>query len=203
MSTFPETYLSVVVPLQSGAAAPDLPGYIDQVFTLFSSRFEHIELLLIDDHGEFHERASVLLQQYPCLRYVQLTRPQPIEIAITAGFDLAIGDIVVVLPLGTGLGEYLDTMIENALARDVLVIGDTTSPPRPRLHRLCRTVFFWTARRLLNFDLCHTGGHVMALSRSTLNTIGSVKDKLRYVKAIASVSGARVELVRPTEPVLE
>ena len=88
-------FCSVVAPFRNGAAW--LAYYAEDCLTVLEANFRDHELILVDD-GSTDGSAGALqvtLEKYPRLRLIRLTRAYGRDIALAAGLDSAIGEVVV------------------------------------------------------------------------------------------------------------
>lgn len=90
-------FVSVVVPLRDDA---DILGpFAQELVRVLRENWQNYEVVFVDDGSRDATRAMVddLLARHECLRYLRLSRPFGVEIAISAGLDTVIGDVVLVM----------------------------------------------------------------------------------------------------------
>jgi len=190
MSIISNYFVSVVVPLRNDGDL--VPGFVDELVSVVRSRYQNYEIVLVDD-GSTDSTALALtpiLARHECLRYLRLSRSFGTEIAILAGLDTVIGDVVVILRPDVDPVAMLPVFVEKARAVDGIVFGLRTKPLRESLlYSIGRRGFTRIVRSLLGIDLPERVTLYMALTRQTLNAVNQIKDKSRALRIFSSFVG--------------
>lgn len=190
MARLSNTFVSVVVPLRDDADLVD--AFVDELAPLLARTYQNYELVLVDDGSEDATPALVdgVLRRHECLRFVRLTRPCGPEIAILAGLDVVIGDVVVVMQVESDPPARVPDMVSAALARNGIVFGLRRGPARePWLYTQGRRAFLGLVRRMLGIELSENASLFMAFTRQTLNAVIRIKDKSRALRVFGLLVG--------------
>jgi dolichol-phosphate mannosyltransferase len=184
------TFVSVVVPLQDDADLVD--AFVEELAPLLARTYQNYELVLVDDSSEDATPALVdgVLKRHECLRFIRLTRRTGPEIAILAGLDVVIGDVVVVLQVESDPPARVPDMVAAALARNGIVFGlRRGGPAEPWLYAQGRRLFVGLVRSMLGIELAQNASLFMAFTRQTLNAVIRIKDKSRALRVFGLLVG--------------
>jgi polyisoprenyl-phosphate glycosyltransferase len=177
-----DIFVSVVVPLENDLDI--LPAVVRELDAVMRSHFGDYELIFIDDGSSdgtrsFFERAK---SQIPCFRYSRLTRP--------FGLEQAIGDVIVVLNPAVDPPARIPEFAEKANDTDGIVIGIATDKFRRSLfYRLAYQAYYGLCRIFLTRSQVYGATHFMALTRTALNALLTIKDSFRYIRVLAMYAG--------------
>jgi glycosyltransferase involved in cell wall biosynthesis len=191
-------FLSVVVPLHDDANI--IENYLTDLCELVQRDFPQHEVILVDDWSQDDtvETVAQLLQRFPAIRLLRLSRSYGTDIAITAGLETSIGDLVVVMRIDRDPPAVIGTLVAPLLAdKDLnIVVGKATNAPAESLtYRLLRSAFTRTAEALSGTRIPKNSLSCIALTRKALNAITRVKQKQRYLSWICcSVGFKRLEV---------
>jgi polyisoprenyl-phosphate glycosyltransferase len=188
-----DIFVSVVVPLENDLDI--LPAVARELDAVMRSHFGDYELIFIDDGStdgtrSFFERAK---SEIPCFRYARLTRPFGLEVAIACGLEQAIGDVIVVLNPATDPPDRIPEFAEKANDTDGIVIGIASDKFRRSLfYRLAYQAYYGLCWAFLTRSQVYGATHFMALTRTALNALLTIKDSFRYIRVLAMYAGFEV-----------
>jgi len=188
-----DIFVSVVVPLDNDLDI--LPGVLRELDAVMQTHFGDYELIFIDDGStdgtrSFFERVKA---EIPSFRYFRLTRPFGLEVAIACGLEQAIGDVIVVLKPGWDPPDRIPVFAEKANDTDGIVIGIATDRfKRSWFYRLAYQIYFGLCKVFLTRSQVYGATHFMALTRTALNALLTIKDSFRYVRVLAMYAGFKV-----------
>lgn len=191
-----DIFVSVVVPLDNDLDI--LPAVVRELDAVMRSHFGDYELIFIDDGStdgtrSFFERAK---SEISCFRYSRLTRPFGLEVAIACGLEQAIGDVIVVLIPACDPPERIPELAEKANDTDGIVIGIATDKfKRSLFYRLAYQLYYGLCRVFLTRSQVYGATHFMALTRTALNALLTIKDSFRYIRVLAMYAGFEVTKV--------
>lgn len=179
------------------ALAEELSGLADQ-----------LELLVVDD-GSSDDTALLvhgLIQQGLPLRLLRLSRNFGKEAALTAGLDVADGDVVVTMdadgqhPIATIL-EMLPAWREGFDVVYAVQTGRRQSQSAAR--RNYTKLFYWLMQRGTRFVLPADAGDFRLLDRRVVLALRSLPERARYMKGLFAWVGFRAKAVEfvPSERV--
>lgn len=191
-----DIFVSVVVPLNNDAdILPDFVGEIDRVMR---DHFGDYELIFVDDGStdgtrSFFERARTDLASF---RYFRLARPFGFEVAIACGLEEAIGDVIVVLNPASDPPDHIPLLAEKANDNKCIVIGiESDKSKRSVIYALSYRIYFGLCRIFLARSQVYGATHFMALTRTALNALLTIKDSFRYIRVLAMYAGFEVTRV--------
>lgn len=194
MSVGLEPVVSVVAPLRNNAGI--ITEFLAETHAVLRRHFRHYEIVLVDDastDGTVAAAASVF-DRYDHVRVVTLSRAFGAEVAITAGLDLAIGDVVVVMSPDSDPPELIPTMVRRCAAGSGVVFGVRSHRAGESLPvRIGAALFYWLCRRVFGLALPSNATHFRALSRQAVHAIGQIKDRRRSLWVSSAYIGYGVD----------
>jgi glycosyltransferase involved in cell wall biosynthesis len=182
--------VSVVVPLADDVDI--LEPFVVELLGVLRAGWQNYEVVLVDDGSRDGTREVVgrLLGQHECLRFLRLSNPVGNEVAMLAGLDGVIGDVVVVLQPESDPPALLPRFVEGARSSGGVAFGVRTTPSEQGwAYRVLRRRFARLAARMLDLDLSEDGTLYMAFTRQALNAVGQIKDKSRALRIFGAVVG--------------
>ncbi len=187
--------ISVVVPLSNDGDI--LSIFCSELFNVLSPRYANFEIVLVDDGSTDTTRSVVsqILKNLDCIRYLRLSRPTGREIAVTAGFETAIGDFIVVILPEFDPVSLIPEMIERSRLTGALVLGRVPEGLYQGTYEKLHAAFIWVCDRLLGIHLIPNTTYFMVLTRQILNSVNQIRDKFRYVKTLSQQMGVQTEIL--------
>jgi len=191
-----DIFVSVVVPLDNDIDI--LSAVVREIDAVMQSHFSDYELIFIDDGStdgarSFFERAKA---EIPSFRYFRLTRPFGMEVAIACGLEQAIGDVIVVLNPACDPPDRIPLFAEKASDTDGIVIGIATDKfKRSFFYHVAYQLYFGLCKIFLARTQVYGATHFMALTRTALNALLTIKDSFRYIRVLAMYAGFEVTKV--------
>lgn len=183
-------FVSIVVPLADDADI--LPGFADELVRVVREHWLNHEIVFVDDGSRDGTATAVraLLERHECLRFLRLSRRFGVEIAISAGLDTVIGDVVVVIQPESDPPAMVPRFVEEARASGGIVFGvRSTARRESSSYALGRRCFHAMLRRLLGVDLPERATLFVAMTRQAMNAVAQIKDKARAVRVLGNVVG--------------
>lgn len=183
-----KTYVSLVVYVRKEADV--VADFLRSACGFLAEHFELYEVLVVDDasaDGTLVAARAVALEDEYCLSVVELSRRHGVEAAMQAGLERTVGDWVfevesaaVDFPL-----DLLLTMYEQAaLGFEIVTAAGDRGSWRSR-------TFYSAVNRYAELDQPLRTVRVRLTSRRSLNAMLSMKEKVRYRKALYAFVGAR------------
>jgi len=186
--------LSVVIPLLNEEATLD--ELYRRLSTVLKTTGRAYEIIFVDDgssDGTFFELCAIAASD-PTVRLVKLARNYGQTAALAAGFDRALGDVIVAMD---GDMQHAPEDLPRLLAK--LDEGyDIASGWRERrvdnywTRRLPSSVANWLIAKLSGISLHDFGTTFKAYRAPILKQIGLYGDLHRFIPALASSQGARI-----------
>jgi len=159
---------------------------------VLAETYDNWEIVLVDD-GSIDgtpERVKALLGELEGIRLLVLSRRFGPEVALNAGLEAAIGDVIVTLDPASDPPELVPSMIGVAIQRHAVVQGVDCRPLKSGLIRRIGSRFFvWACRRLLDLTLVPRATGFRVMSRQAVNAIVEIKDQYRHLGLYASYTG--------------
>src|SRR4051812_14082946 len=92
-----EILVSVIAVLQHNADV--LPAFVSETYSVLAQHYANFEIVLVDNASTDDTLGVVreILEKQKCVRYFRLPRPADPEMAVMAGLDAVIGDVVVTI----------------------------------------------------------------------------------------------------------
>lgn len=183
-------FVSVVVPLANDGDV--LEPFVEELLATLRAGWMNYEVLLVDDgsHDETRAAAVRLLARHECLRYLRLSRRFGPEVALLAGMDNVIGDVVVVLQPESDPPALLPKFVETARSTGGVAFGVRTIPlGEGPVYNLARRAVVRFAAALLELDLPADATLYMAFTRQALNAVNQIRDKSRALRVFGAVIG--------------
>jgi polyisoprenyl-phosphate glycosyltransferase len=186
-------FLSVVVPLEDDADVLD--AFVAELVAVLQAGWQNWEIVLVDDASRDGTAAAAarLCQRHECLRYLRLSRRAGPEIAILAGLDGVLGDVIVVLQAESDPPALLPRFVERARASGGIVCGahprGSAGAGQGFVYRSGQRLFARAASRLLGARLPAEATLFMALTRPALNAASQIKDEARALRILGALTG--------------
>lgn len=186
-----DTFVSVVAPLHSGFATRN---FVASLSALLSSHYRQYEIVLVDDGCDdtTASEAIKLLDEFRFVRLIRLTRRFGFEMALLAGLESVIGDMVVVMRPGYDPPEQIPPMVQLAGQGYDIVIGVNAAWRRESLlARFAAWLFYSYANRVLGMGLPLHSTDFRVLSRRSVNAFIRIKDRTRHFRMYGAFTGFR------------
>lgn len=187
-----KNYISAVIYL--GDKAPLVKPFIKTLLSCLGRRFEHYELIFVDDASRDGSNQVVRdtlakLDSPPPVTIINMSLCQGLEHAMNAGLDIAIGDFV--YEFDTMEMPYPEEMITKAY--DACLTGNDIVSVAPNRNRgLVSSAFYhiFNSTSQSKYKL-HTDAFRL-LSRRAINRIHAISSSVAYRKAAYAASGLKI-----------
>lgn len=192
-------FVSVVLVLRDDAA--HAAGLLREIVDVLHATYENYEVVVVDD-GSTDATVQVLqplLAICAGVRVLRLSRRFGEEIALTAGLESAIGDVVVTMtPFDPP--DRLPDLIARAHAAGGIVNGrvERQSTSRSPLRQILSQAYHVLGTRWLGIELVQDATSFRAMTRQALNAVVRIREKHRYLQVFAPYIGLRFEYVTYT-----
>jgi glycosyltransferase involved in cell wall biosynthesis len=167
---------------------------VEDVTAVLRERYENYELVLVDDGSTdgTSGRVKELLGRFEGVRLLRLSRRFGLDVALTAGLENAIGDLVITLTPESDPPELIPRLVEVARSENAEVYGVARKRKRGVVRELGARLFYFCCQRIFDIPLQPGSTQLRALSRQAVNAIVAIKDNYRYLRALTPYIGYRV-----------
>lgn len=184
--------LSVVIPVYNNAPClEELASRLER--TLSTPPFEPYEVIFVND-GSADESLEILRRlsrRDQQIKVINLSRNFGHQQAITAGFDVARGDAVLVMDGDLqDPPEVIPQFVQKWREGYDVVYGTRISQSgEPPLKRWASKAFYRLLKRLSSTDIALDAGDFRLLSRRAVQTINQMRERSRFVRGMVSWIG--------------
>jgi len=165
-----ETFVSVVLILDN-IVTSTFEEYLKELQLYLDQRYSDYEIIIIDQNSKLFP-VSVkenILKTISSIRWISLSFPVAMDVALSAGIENAIGDLVLLLRPNIDPIKIIEDMIEESSRGYDVIIG-IAERPRTMGYKIARTL----SNKLLhsiNYHIPKNATPVRCLSRRAINTI--------------------------------
>lgn len=185
--------ISVVAPMYNEEAV--IAAYLSRTLDVLEKNYTNYELILIDDGSTDGTVAQCLpfVRSHKGIRLLTFSRNYGHEIASTAGFDHASGDVVILMD--TDLQhppELIPAMIQKYLQGYDIVCGSRTNNTHPSfIKNITSRFFYYIAQKMTGFKLNPSNGNFRLLSKQVINSLKNMKENDRHLVMMFEYVGFR------------
>ena len=88
-----DVFISVILVVQN--QSEQLVSYVEMLSPYLAEHLEDYEIIIVDRRSDdgLEYKIMALLNQYPSIRYIRLSRADTSEVSLAAGLENAIGDV--------------------------------------------------------------------------------------------------------------
>lgn len=185
-----DCFVSVIAPLYNDGEI--LEDFIVETINVLKNNYSNYELVLVDS-GSTDLTSSIvdsLLKRVECIRYIRLSQHYSKEIAISAGLNTVIGDIIVTMSPNTDDPNLIPKIATNARLGSGVVYGVRKSRRgQGLLIRTGASFFHWYCKNFLELRLPVNATSFIALNRQALNAVTKINDQHGFLRLMASSTG--------------
>lgn len=181
--------ITVIAPIHN--AADRIEGFLAELHTVLSRHYDQFEILLIDRGSDDTTRVLVnaLLSKWTGVRYLRLSRRFDVPTSLTAGLDVAIGDICVTLLPETDPTEAIPEVVRICLEKQNLVLGEKSDASQSWVANRVESIYAWACARFLQLRFPRHTTYFTALSRSAIQQMSRTQDKFRFLTTLHNSLG--------------
>ncbi|QBF84286.1 glycosyltransferase [Shewanella maritima] len=164
-----DTFVSVVLVVNNQTSK--LMAFIEKLSPYLENNLNDYEIVIIDQHSTdgMEAELSKSLTTYQSIRHIRLAQEEPVDVALAAGLENAIGDFVINLNVESDAVDIILPLIESGLSgHDIIVCtsNKVTSPLYKVVRRLSRRLL-----KSIGYTLPHNSTGTFCFSRRAVNAI--------------------------------
>ncbi len=185
-----DCFVSVATVLDSVDATTK--KFLTTTLGLLKKNYTNYELIIVANglSDDAVENLAKLLQKYPCIRIIRLSRSYNQEVATFAAVESAIGDYVVVASALNDPPGAVTKLVEILRSKNDIVFGVSKTPlPYPFLAKLGRRWFFWYSGHFLEINIPLNTTYLMGMNRRAINALTQIKGHHRHIRHISAQVG--------------
>ena len=186
-----EQFVSVVAPLRTGCEVRNIVASLSDVL---SAHYGQYEIVLVDDGCDdaTASEAIEILDEFRYVRLIRLTRRFGFEVALLAGLESVIGDLVVVMRPEHDPPNQIPSIVQTAEQGYDIVTGVNAAWRRESLiARFAAWLFYSYANKVLDMGLPLHSTDFRVLSRRAVNAFIRIKDRTRHFRMYGAFTGFR------------
>lgn len=196
----PNTQISAIVPVgqRHDASTELVQEYLDALKNC-GKTFELV-YVLDDRHAEFCARMIALAETEKSLKIIQLARNFGESAALTAGFEMTKGEIVLTLPAYYQIeaGE-IGKLIDGLETADVAIAARWPRASASKFEVFRRNLFHRMIGSLVGSTFNDLGCGARALKREVVDEVPVYGDQHRFLPLLAVRRGFRVQEIQATQ----
>lgn len=187
-----DIFISVIVPIYQNCTV--IERFCEEVVSLVERDYTNYEILMVDDGTDcnFEVNLSGLLKKIPGIRYIRLTKQVGANIAVLAGLEHSIGDVIVVMDAAQDAPEMLIQGLAAFFKSGKIIYGMEKKRKETFLSRILSALFNFYCRKILNLELPRAT-LFRVLSRQNVNLISQVRDRYPFLRLFSSTVGIESE----------
>ena len=187
-----DCFVSIIAPLYNDSKIIDI--FVKEILEILRENYRNYELILINDGSEDDtaNKVELLLNQYECIRLINLSRHFGTEIAISSGLDSVIGDFIVVILPESDPPYLIPQLIQQCReGKDILIGVRQNRNGEPWWLRIGANLFYWCCKVIFKIPLTKNVTLFSVLSRQVVNALIQVEDKYCYLRLLSTYVGYR------------
>ena len=175
--------------------------FLTSTATLLQKHYTNYELIIVANGlaDDVVEDLAQILQEYPCIRIIRLSRSYNQEVATFAAIESAIGDYVVVASAANDPTSAISKLVDILREKNDIVFGVSKTPlPYPFLAKLGRRWFFWYSGHFLEINIPLNTTYLMGMNRRAINALTQIKGHHRHIRHISAQVGFKTAIYEYT-----
>jgi hypothetical protein len=197
------SFVSIVTVIERAESDGRLSGYLKKLHGILAESFSDFEIVLVNNsHWRgIHEVISPLSPELKKnIFLLNLSSPVNKNHAIVAGLDRANGDYTVIFELDLAhRPELVLSLFEKSQTGVDIVYLRAKNRAATLSSRPFYKIFYWILKKYSDLKVDDRAFDSRIISRRALNSLLRLRENLRYMKAIYSIIGYRMESIEIAE----
>jgi hypothetical protein len=182
--TLQDIFVSVILLVDD--TSRDVSKQLEHLSRVLASNYTNYEILLLDNFMKSAElkQSVALLNTFPCIRIIRLSKKDTMDTAAFAGLETAIGDHVVLMVASHDPISQVAKIVEKNKKTDIIYGISKRQMRQGLLNKYGAELFYWYNKRYLGVSVPSTSTYFMALNRSAVNAVtrsGRFARHIRYM----------------------
>jgi len=190
-------YISVISVLDNDADI--LQRFVKETVDVLKENYENYEFILIDNDSsdKTAELMDSILKKEECLRYVKLSKKYDTEVALSAGLDMAIGDVIITLEPQYDPPKLIPKFVSKTIEKTGIVYGIRTNFDKkmPLSYKVGKELFHLFCKVFFEFSPPKNAGFFMGMSRAALNAITQIKSRSKFLRVFGRKIGHKIDTI--------
>ena len=190
-------FLSVVAPCYNEEDVIDI--FLEKIFTVLTELNKSYEIVFVND-GSSDKTLEILItkaEEYDAIRVINLSRNFGKEAALSAGLDMAFGEVVV--PIDVDLQDppelILDFVKKYEEGYDVVVGKRVDRTTDSFAKRISAETFYKLHNKISDIEIPNNVGDYRLMSRRVINELKRLPETQRFMKGLFSWLGFKTAIV--------
>lgn len=198
------SFISIVTVIERTENPALLSDFLTNVFGVLQKSFSDFEIILVNN--SFSRGVKESLDKLPPtlkqnIFLLNLSTPVNKNHAIVAGLDRANGDYTLIFDVSLGhKPELILSLYEKSQTGIDIVYLRAKNRAAKLRNRPFYSLFYWILKKYSNLQVDDRAFDSRIISRRALNSLLRLRENLRYMKAIYSIIGYRMEYLEIDEP---
>jgi len=162
-----------------------IDSFVEETIGVLEKSFTNYELLLIDNGSTDSTVSKIkeLLSKVANIRLIVLSRCYHEEVAYTTALEHCIGDFVVLMDVNFDPPSLIPEIIEKCITGHDIVVAEKSDVEKETFFKkVSSQLFYKMSSFLTDYNVHPKLGNFFAFSRKSVNSIITIKDKIRYLK---------------------
>ena len=198
------SFISIVTVIEKAESAEKLSAYLCNLHEVLSKSFTDFEFILVNN-SHWTGIREIISPLSPALKksifLLNLSSPVNKNHAIVAGLDRANGDYTIIYELDFFEKPelLLDLFEKSQTGIDIVYLRAKNRTAKLR-NRPFYKLFYWILKKYSDLKVDDRAFDSRIISRRALNSLLRLRENLRYMKAIYSIIGYRMESIELDMP---
>ena len=164
---------------------------INKLYTILKNNYSNYEIICVTEDARVvaSKDTKKILENLPCLRIIQLSKKDSIDVMVFAGIDSAIGDNVVVLLAGKDPVEKLPEFVKYNKDYSIVFGISDKKTRKGIINEYGSRLFYWYNKRYLGIYIPNRSTYYVAFNRMVVNSLTNSGRYARHIRHLARQEG--------------
>lgn len=164
---------------------------INDLSRVLKRRYTNYEIICVSDRPLFVSSKMIkrMLDTLPCIRIIQLSHKDSIDVKIFAGVDSAIGDSVVTMLAGKDPVNILPDFVSLNKSFSIIFGISESRTRRGAVEEYGSRLFYWYNKKFLGINIPNRSTYYAAFDRAAVNALTRTGRYARHIRYLARQIG--------------